>query len=92
MQTESGAVVGKIATLPHGKSVHEYLGIPYAEPPTGQLKFAAPRPIKPWSGTKDATEFGASCPQPGLLPLIKDTEEGVESTKGTFSSLRLANN
>ena len=32
VQTECGAVVGKIETLPHGKSVHEYLGIPYAEP------------------------------------------------------------
>ena len=28
--TESGAVVGKVETLPHGKLVHEYLGIPVA--------------------------------------------------------------
>ena len=66
VQTESGAVVGKIETLPHGKSVHEYLGIPYAEPPVGELRFAAPKPAKPWSGTKDATEFGASCIQASL--------------------------
>ena len=75
VQTESGAVVGKIETLPHGKSVHEYLGIPYAEPPVGELRFAAPIPAKPWSGTKDATEFGATCsqmpfpiPVPEILP------------------------
>jgi len=36
VQTESGAVVGKIETLPYGKSVHKYLGIPYAEPPVGE--------------------------------------------------------
>ena len=66
VQTESGAVVGKIETLPHGKSVHEYLGIPYAEPPLGELRFAAPKPVKAWSGTKHATEFGASCVQPTL--------------------------
>ena len=63
VQTESGAVVGKIETLPYGKSVHKYLGIPYAEPPVGELRFAAPKPAKPWSGIKDTTEFGAVCPQ-----------------------------
>ncbi|XP_078372725.1 acetylcholinesterase-like [Oculina patagonica] len=66
VQTESGAVVGKIETLPHGKSVHEYLGIPYAEPPVGELRFAAPKPVKPWSGIKRVTEFGAPCPQPSI--------------------------
>ncbi len=69
VQIESGAVVGKIETLPHGKTVHEYLGIPYAEPPVGELRFAAPKPAKSWSGTRHATEFGASCVQP-LLPGI----------------------
>ena len=63
VQTESGAVVGKIETLLHGKTVYEYLGIPYAEPPVGELRFAAPIPVKRWSGIKDAMEYGASCPQ-----------------------------
>ena len=63
VQTESGAVVGKIETLPHGKSVHEYLGIPYAEPPVGELRFAAPKPAKPWSGTKETIAFGFQCAQ-----------------------------
>ena len=66
VQTKSGAVVGKIETLPHGKSVHEYLGIPYAEPPVGELRFAAPKPAKHWSGTKDVTKFGPSCIQASL--------------------------
>ena len=68
VHTESGAVVGKIETLPHGKSVHEYLGIPYAEPPVGELRFAAPKPVKPWPGVKQVTEFGASCVQHDSLP------------------------
>ena len=63
VQTESGAVVGKMKTLPHGKSVHEYLGIPYAEPPVGDLRFTAPKPVKPWSGIKQATEVGNACVQ-----------------------------
>ena len=63
VQTESGAVVGKIETLPHGGSVHEYLGIPYAEPPVGELRFTAPKPVKPWSGVKRVAEFGSKCVQ-----------------------------
>ena len=63
VQTESGAVVGKIDTLPQVKSVHEYLGIPYAEPPIGGLRFAPPERVKPWPGIRNATEYGASCPQ-----------------------------
>lgn len=82
VQTETGVVVGKIEALPHGKLVHEYLGIPYAEPPIGQLRFAAPKPVKPWSGTKDAREFGASCPQP-LFPISKGTEDIVKAAEGT---------
>ena len=76
VQTESGAVVGKIETLPIGKSVHEYLGIPYAEPPVGELRFAAPKPVKPWSGIKEAKEFGAACPQPQLPFLPSKVDEG----------------
>ena len=70
VQTESGDVVGKIETLPFGKSVYEYLGIPYAEPPVGELRFAAPKPVKPWSDVRRTTKFGASCVQPSL-PGIK---------------------
>ena len=78
VQTESGAVVGKIETLPHGKSVYEYLGIPYAEPPVGDLRFAAPKPAKPWSGIKRATEFGASCVHESLpIPGIAKPQSGM---------------
>lgn len=68
VQTESGAVVGTVENLPYGKTAHQYLGIPYAEPPVGDLRFADPKPVKPWPGIKRATEFGASCMQ-SLLPI-----------------------
>ena len=77
VQTESGAVVGKIETLLLGKSVHEYLGIPYAEPPVGELRFVAPKPAKPWSGAKDAKEFGASCVMP-LVPGMSNSSRFLE--------------
>ena len=40
VQTDSGIVVGHAA--PDVTSVSEYLGIPYAQPPVGDLRFAAP--------------------------------------------------
>ena len=40
-----------------------FLGIPFAEPPTGDLRFAAPRPARPWDGTRDAKAFGPPPPQ-----------------------------
>ena len=56
--THEGAVQG----LSQGK-VLNFKGIPYAAPPVGDLRWALPRPAKPWTGVKDATHFGNGCPQ-----------------------------
>lgn len=40
-----------------------YLGIPYAAPPIGDLRWKPPQPAKPWEGTYKADKFGPSCPQ-----------------------------
>jgi para-nitrobenzyl esterase len=40
-----------------------FLGVPYAEPPVGELRWRAPRPIGRWKGTRAAKRFGAACPQ-----------------------------
>ncbi|MGG7507751.1 carboxylesterase/lipase family protein [Plantibacter sp. YIM 135249] len=37
-----------------------FLGIPFAEPPVGALRFAAPVPHRPWEGIRDAVEHGAT--------------------------------
>jgi len=44
----------------------EFLGIPYAEPPVGELRWHEPVPAKPWSGIRDASAFGGACAQPLL--------------------------
>ncbi len=45
-----------------------FKGIPFAEPPIGDRRFAPPVPVGPWTGTFEATEFGPSCPQVSLGP------------------------
>jgi para-nitrobenzyl esterase len=45
-------------------------GIPYAAAPAGALRWKAPQPASPWSGTRAATSFGPVCPQP-IEPWMK---------------------
>jgi para-nitrobenzyl esterase len=58
-QTSIGEVQG--TTLDSG--VHAFLGIPFAEPPVGQLRFQPPVARAPWSGVLDATGYGPTAPQ-----------------------------
>ena len=60
--TQTGKVRG---TLQDG--VHAFRGIPYAQPPVGPLRFAAPVPHEPWDGVLNADEFGSPPPQPMRL-------------------------
>lgn len=43
--------------------VDRYLGIPYAAPPFGRHRFAAPAPVEPWEGMRDALTFGPTAPK-----------------------------
>ncbi len=40
-----------------------FLGVPYAAPPVGELRWKPPKPVARWAGMRDATQFGAACPQ-----------------------------
>jgi len=43
--------------------VRSFLGVPYAQPPVGALRWRAPRALGPWSGVRDALRFGPECMQ-----------------------------
>ncbi|MFF4954904.1 carboxylesterase/lipase family protein [Streptomyces chattanoogensis] len=58
VRTENGWVRGKATA--EGR---QFLGIPYAQSPTGGLRWRAPRPAETWKGVKDATRYGNSCAQ-----------------------------
>jgi para-nitrobenzyl esterase len=60
VKTEQGKVHGK--TINDGKA-NAYLGLPYAAPPVGDLRWKAPEAPLKWKGDRDATKFGAHCAQ-----------------------------
>jgi para-nitrobenzyl esterase len=52
----------------HGKAINEgkvraFLGLPYAAPPVGALRWKAPEPATKWKGERDATKYGSRCVQ-----------------------------
>jgi para-nitrobenzyl esterase len=50
-----------------GSTIDAFLGLPYAAPPTGNLRWRPPQPPAHWPGVRDATSFAPSCPQNATL-------------------------
>jgi para-nitrobenzyl esterase len=74
VQTRSGWVRGVALGF-----TRQFLGIPYAAPPTGALRFEPPQPPVRWSGVRAATTEPANCPQaagvdPGLTTTSLDED------------------
>jgi carboxylesterase type B len=55
VKTTSGTILGQASTWK--KEVSEYLGVPFALPPTGNLRWAAPQAIKDGSKSINATQY-----------------------------------
>ena len=62
VQTAQGAVRGTALTQGFA-----FRGLPYAAPPTGQLRWRPPKPASPWRGVRDATQYAPNCLQQGSL-------------------------
>lgn len=63
VQLETGSVRGLIRSTPQGREFYAFLGIPYAKPPTGDLRFRPPVPVDPWDGVYNATAEAPLCMQ-----------------------------
>ena len=63
IQTKTGPVRGHVVSLSPSLQVYEFLGIPFAQPPTGKNRFRKTVPITPWQDTLNAVTLPNSCPQ-----------------------------
>ena len=60
---------GRISGTPGwGWGVREYLGIPFAAPPVGELRWKPPQAVVPWQGVRAADRFSPACMQRAQSP------------------------
>lgn len=70
IKVENGVLQGELRG-----DVLSFKGIPYAAPPVGEFRWRAPRPAENWKGERDATKYGADCPQrtfPGSTAVMSE--------------------
>lgn len=84
--TRNGAVHGKAVEFNQTR-VNAYLSIPYAQSPTGSLRFQRPQAVSDWSGVRDATNLPSSCYQyPGAITQSTGNAFYDAAVKGSPSS------
>lgn len=62
-----GKVVGKVLDHHYPEPIEGFMGLPYAQPPTGDRRFRRAVPLPPSSTTYKATHYGHICPGKQLL-------------------------
>uniref|UniRef100_T1JJ14 Carboxylesterase type B domain-containing protein n=1 Tax=Strigamia maritima TaxID=126957 RepID=T1JJ14_STRMM len=87
--TKFGGLRGLINTLPnkHLQPVEMFLGIPFAPPPVGYLRFMPPMSLTPWRSVRLADRFGPVCPQ--KYPDITNETAALQSmSRGRLNMLK----
>ncbi|MBC2652779.1 carboxylesterase/lipase family protein [Novosphingobium flavum] len=79
VQTAQGRLRGK-----HEGKTKAFLGVPYAAPPVGPLRFRAPQPPKSWRGVRDAVTYG-----PPSIQNNRDHKAWVDPLPGSEDCLYL---
>ena len=70
---------GLVRGVARNRGGAEFLGIPFAQPPVGELRWHEPLPAKAWDGVRDAKGYSAPCAQPDLGSWNRhDAETGKE--------------
>ncbi|MET0332998.1 MAG: carboxylesterase family protein [Rhizobacter sp.] len=58
---------GQLSGFEASANVWQYLGIPYARPPVGDLRWRPPQAVAPWSGVRHAVAWGDQAAQDARL-------------------------
>ena len=78
---------GDVIGYSHDSKTFAWLGIPYAMPPIGDLRWKAPRELEPWHNTYEALDYGQPCTQTGST--FGDPKAVVGSVHGSENCLYL---
>ncbi|XP_026668153.1 venom carboxylesterase-6-like isoform X2 [Ceratina calcarata] len=78
VQTPLGRISGRRIPDQYGNKYDTFLGIPYAQPPVGRLRFEPPQPIKRYEYELQATKLGSPCTQFEVTSRKPDKVSGCE--------------
>ncbi|VDI12546.1 cholinesterase [Mytilus galloprovincialis] len=77
IRTKTGFIQGFNQTV-LDREIVTFLGIPYAQPPVGSLRFREPIPVRRWKGTRESRSFSKACSQPAIFATNVPAEEQSE--------------
>lgn len=84
VNTKYGQLTGRqVRVKESSQTVMAYLGVPFAEPPVGVRRFAAPQPLRDWEGSRDATAYPPLC-----LQNMNHSKQMCDFYGGRFPPLR----
>ncbi|XP_075694385.1 fatty acyl-CoA hydrolase precursor, medium chain-like [Rhinoderma darwinii] len=75
VETKYGKLQGKtLSAKETDRTVHAFYGVPFAKPPVGSLRFAAPEPPEAWSSVREASNYSPMCLQdrPLMVQLLEE--------------------
>ena len=78
VKIENGIIEGNYDTK---SGIQTYLGVPFAKPPVGELRWKAPQPTDNWKGVKETKKFGPRPMQTVVFGDMNSRSNGVRDRK-----------